>query len=118
MKKALPKILIGLTVTLAGLGIGFLFVSDTSSSKAPIFLIVSIILLAGGLFLLSRVGEAVYNLNTQSEDAAGVPTNNQGFQSVLDKNNEMVADYAKTAKTRDELKVLEIAGAAEEQAQK
>ena len=115
MKKALPKIIAGLVITGAGVAVGYLYLAGTSQGKNFILLCISLALIAGGLFIFSRIGDAVYNLNTDTElEKPQAPK--EGLQSVLEKNNEMVQDYANTAKTRDNLKVLEIAGAAEEQA--
>ncbi len=117
MKKAFPKIALGLIIIIAGIIVGYLYLVSTTEGQNFLLLALSLGLIAGGLFILGRVGETVYNLNTQTEEEPQTE-NKQGFESMLEKNNAMVADYANTAKTRDQLKILEIAGAAEEQASK
>jgi hypothetical protein len=117
MKKAFPKIALGSIIIIAGIIIGYIYLAGAHEGQSFLFLALSLGLIAGGLFILGRVGETVYNLDTQTEEESHAEKK-QGFESMLEKNNAMVEDYANTAKTRDQLKILEIAGAAEEQASK
>ena len=82
-------------------------------------LITSIASIGVGFYFINRALASIEGLEklTPPEDliATELGADGQPLENILDKNKNMVEDWAKTNKTRDELKLLEVAAAAQAQ---
>lgn len=107
MKKILAEIGIGLTSTFAGIYLMYLFLRSINSRADLIFLGISLLLLGGGAFALFK---AANPKSYQAKPTEPVEANTEyPGKSILEKNNEIVAEWSKTSRQRDKLKMLEIA---------
>ena len=121
MFKMLSKAFAWLTTAISGFGMTFFSIANSGDSHQLILLIAGVILSIVGMVFLSKtvMKESFYNYASKAiEPDADTPSpsSNAGFEAMLKTNNEMMSQYNKINKTRDQLKILEIAGAAEEQA--
>jgi hypothetical protein len=114
MLKMIGGVLLSLAV--AGLGIYFTSIYVTTRQEGSSPVLVGI----GGAFIAAAVYCLILTIKSRTRvnaDLSLMPQNNgtaTDSGSILQKNNDMINDYNKTANTRDKLKVLEAAGAAEE----
>ena len=116
MKKSLLGI-VGLILTLPGLGLVFLFMTSSGGNNL-IELPLAVILVGGGLFLIGK------GLTDVVASKTGIDTSQPAVEPVVDKgaleerlarNNQMVHEYSKTSNTKDQLKVMQIAANANTQ---
>ena len=104
MRKVIFQTLLGLLLIVVGIGTWYLSVIKFLGI-GPIFLAMAIAVSLVGIFYLYRAGTTdpykikfSDNLTPSSES-----------ESLLQKNNKLVADYYKTVETKDKLKILKTA---------
>ncbi len=108
MKRFIAEIVIGLLLICGSFVIGYLQIEGILPNS--LYLIVAIALAVIGIVILYNAGRLDFgrpkfkDLFTPSKDST----------STFEKNNQMVAEWNKTADARDKLKVLEAAANAEE----
>ncbi len=107
MKRFVVEIVVGLLFVCASFVIGFLQIEGTLADS--IFLIVAIILAVIGVGILFNAGR----LDFGRPKFKDIFTPTKDSNSTFEKNNQMVAEWNKTADARDKLKVLEAAANAE-----
>ena len=112
MIKSILETFAGIILTGGGIG-GILYTLKLMERHDPaVFAALgSILLIAGGVFLFFKGGRQ--NIHHMKWDTVRAP--HEEMSGILEKNNELVKDYYKTMENRDKLKVLSIAGKAEEQ---
>ena len=119
MLKLLSGIIFGLLS--AGLGVYFAMLQITTAAQgsSPILLGLSVVFIGVGLFCFIK-GFLSFRAEKALATADALlltPTdgNNQKTESgILKKNEQMLKEWNKTNDARDKLKILEVAGAAEE----
>lgn len=105
MKKVIPLALTGLALLIGGIGLAILYL---------LVKIDNILLLIGGtvvsligIVVLYKAGRIdVFTIKFKDVNASS-------GESMIEKNNKMVADYNKTADARDKLKILQMSSEAQ-----
>lgn len=110
MKKVLLGTFLGFSLFGAGLYVGYLTIGSIREGGSPLFILGSVILCAAGMFLLYKAGR----MDTFKSKIAPLHTNASG-KSMLERNQETIKEWNDTNDKRDKLKMLEAAGAAEEE---
>jgi len=121
MLKVILNILLGSGSTGAGFYTGYLYLNGLNEGNHFWLLGLSLILVAFGIYVLVRASRTEDTLVVNDEAAKLQPEDTASsedidFKGLLDRNKKLEAEYGKTSATRDKLKLLEIAAAAEEQA--
>lgn len=111
MKKVLLGTFVGFILFGAGLYIGYLAIGAIKNGATPFLILGSVILCGAGMFVLYRAGR----LDTFKTKFAPITPKENGGQSILAKNQEIIKDWNDTNNKRDKLKMLEAAGAVEEE---
>jgi hypothetical protein len=120
---AVPKVIfntfLGILSSTSGVYIGYLYLESLNENSRPWLLLLSLPLVALGVFLLVQASRSGAPLNIKDgETTSGMPSTAGKFENLLKKNNELADEWSKTVEDKDKLKILEIAAAAEEQMQK
>jgi hypothetical protein len=114
--KMFIQTVLGIVALLAGISLLYFFISELSTGFNFIFLILSVIFIGAGGFLFFRVSKIE---NTIPDNANSLqPVSAEGGSKLLEKNNKMVQDWAKTNSRKESLKAIEMAAAAQAQAAK
>jgi hypothetical protein len=111
MAKMLGMTLLGLALMIGGFFLGYLFLEGLDSGGSPLLILPTFPLVGGGTFVLMKAGkkaDRVIGREDLVKQESTTPNATGGLAGRIQENNEIVAQYAKTAKTRDELKLLEI----------
>lgn len=120
MVKIISGISAGIFSALLAVYFGYLFISGQKDGSSPLLLVPSLFLiLAGGysFFKVIKIFTAPKPSNgIEALALEGVPSPPLADDpAILKRNNELVNQYKKTTDTQDKLKMLQVAGAAEEQ---
>lgn len=111
MKRIIIGTFSGLLLSLAGGFFLYLFIASLNTSANMFFFILMLLFLGGGIYILLRTSK---NPNIiVPEDQLPPPSSTQPG-SLLQKQNNIVAEWRKTMENRDRLKLLEISAKAEE----
>jgi hypothetical protein len=114
MLKTIGGVILSLLIAALGLYFASIYVTTRNEGSSPILVGIGGVFIGAAVYCLFLTIKSRTRMNVdlslapQESDAAN------GSGSILRKNNDMINDYNKTANTRDKLKVLEAAGAAEE----
>lgn len=112
--------LLGLILSASGFYVAYLYIKGVNdNTSSPLLLLPSIVLVGLGIFLLLRAGKS----NATIPSLVGVEEvpenkNKEGFESLLNRNNELSEEWSKTVDDRDKLQILQIAAKAEDEANK
>jgi hypothetical protein len=104
MKKVALFTAVGLVLIIGGIVLFYLYLTSLDSGNNLVFFGLSILMAGGGAYCLILASKPA-----SKKEADNLSLSNGGGTSLLEKNNEMLGDYAKTANARDRLKVLETA---------
>jgi hypothetical protein len=110
MKKGLLFTVAGLVLTLIAIGLFYLFITGLDNGGNIFFLLGSLVSLGVSIFSFIKATKPAPA--SQELELSFVPVSGEGGESRLEKNNEMVQQYNKTAKAREELRMMELAGSA------
>jgi hypothetical protein len=115
MIKIIFSTIAGLFITTSGFYISYLYLRSLEETTSPLLLILSLPLIAFGIFLLIIAGKSNASIAmAPDKDAENLPIpEGDSLKQVLEQNNAMVDDWANTVSKRDKLKLLEISAAAE-----
>lgn len=112
MKNVIFKTLLGFAICICGFTIAFISMSGLKDGGSPWLILLSIPLIALGVFFIFQAGRIDINKSKLEKNQPVVDST--GKESILEKNNKLVSEWIKTSEARDKLKILEIAAAAEE----
>ena len=107
MKRVLFKTFLGLVLCILGICVSYLYLDGLKDGSNPLLLVAAIVLIAVGVFCLVKAGKSDATVIVKLKEEPHVPK--ERGQNMLERNNELLGDYYKTANTRDRLKVLEVA---------
>lgn len=99
MRIRILKTILGLTMTSQGAILAILTFSDFSRWDI-LSVVVSVLLIGAGVYLLFKEGRVEKRITFEDVLPGSRP------KSLIEKNNEMLVSYHKTAALRDKLKVL------------
>jgi hypothetical protein len=106
---------IGVLALLGGVFLLYLFISQLNANTNIIFLIIALALFGVGAFLFVRVAK-IENAVAQNSDSQ--EKINETGSKLLEKNNQMIQEWGKTNSKKDNLKAVQIAASAQQQAAK
>jgi hypothetical protein len=114
MVKMIGGILLSLAV--AGLGIYFasIYLTTRQEGSSPVLVGIGGVFIAAAVYCLILTIKSRTRVNANPSSLTQDNGSSNASGSILQKNNDMINDFNKTANTRDKLKMLEAAGAAEE----
>jgi len=115
MLKVIGGSFLGLLLCAAGVIVFYIFLTGIDNGGNPWIILGAIPLIGGGVFLLYKLGKSD---STVVFKAHLVASNKEGVKSILEKNNEISEEWSRTVEKKDRMKVVKIAAAAQEQAQK
>jgi hypothetical protein len=107
MKNVLFKTFLGLVLCIGGICVSYLYLDGLKDGNNLLLLAAAIVLIAVGVFCLVKAGKSDATVITKLKNEPH-EIQKRG-PNMLEKNNELVGDYQKTANERDRLKVLEAA---------
>jgi hypothetical protein len=117
--------LLGLALTLGGVYVMFLYIISLDTNVNILFLVGSLLLIAGGVFFLIRAGKAdtIILKRTSKEEkdidikaqvvAPIVTEKDEGLAKKIEENNKLLDDWKKTKETQQRLKMLEMSAGSE-----
>ena len=106
---------LGVLALLGGVSLLYLFISQLNANINILFLFIALALFGAGGFLFFRVAK-IENAIPETTDTQEKP--GETGSKLLDKNNKMIQDWTKTNSKNDNLKAIEIAASAQQQATK
>ncbi len=112
MKKVILGTFLGFTLLIGGLALAIFALRSFETNYGIFLLILAVIMVAASVYVLYRAGTLETNKLKFKEIGAAEP--DPKAEERLKKNNEIIAEWNKTNKSRDQLKVLEAAAAAED----
>src|SRR5438270_81468 len=111
MLKVFSQTFLGLLLCFSGLYVLYFYLTGINDGRSPLLLGLSVLLIAGGVFLFFRVGKS--DATVVSKMKLDNPDTNQsanpGLENTLKKNNELMADWSKTNEAKQRLRMLELA---------
>ena len=112
MSKVILQSFLGILFSFAGVYLLYLYILSIDSGGSLLFLILSLLLIAAGVFFFIRAGkiENIYTANVPKGVLAS--ENKADAAKRLAKNNELLGDWKKTNETKDRLRMLEISASA------
>lgn len=114
MLKMLLQTFLGLLLFAGGIYAGYFYLTGISTGVSPLFLVGALLLFGAGVFFLFRAGKSDATVITKMHvDPNENLAKQDALETVIEKNNAMSAEWEKTTKTRDQLKMLEVSGAAQ-----
>jgi hypothetical protein len=107
MKIVLFKTFLGLVLCIMGIVAAYIFLDGLKDGSNPLLLAAAVVFIAVGVFCLVRAGksDATVMMKLKSEPLQ----KKEGAKNMLERNNELIGDWKKTADARDRLKMLEAA---------
>jgi hypothetical protein len=123
--KMLLQSLLGLVLTLGGVFVMLLYLISLDTTANFLFLAGSLLLIAGGVFLLIRAEKAdtIILKRTSKEEkdidikaqvvAPIVTVKDEGLAKKIEENNKLLDDWKKTKETQQRLKMLEMSASNE-----
>lgn len=114
INKPLVKALLGIVLTPTGSLSGYFYIQNISETT-PLLMVLALVLVPLGIYFIARsispLMEYVTRINTEDKTLALEQpiTDKDKLKSTLQKNNEMLDTWNRTNKTRDELKLMEVA---------
>jgi hypothetical protein len=115
MKRVIFETISGLLMVILGFYLAFIYLYGMEEGSSPWLLFPSIFLIIIGLYLLIRAGKSEDTVVLKKD--LDKPSNNvgkkEGLESIIQRNNELSAEWAKTIETRDRMKLLEISASAQ-----
>ena len=105
--KTLLKTFLGLLFCILGIVVVYLYLDGLKDGSNPLMLAAALALLGLGVFCLVRAGKSDATVMVKIKSEPLVPK--EGAKNMLEKNNELLGDWKKTADARDRLKILETA---------
>lgn len=114
MRKLLLNIFLGFALAGAGIFTGYLFLKTLNDLPNWLFLLATLILLGGGIYFLLKAGKADDSVISKPTLTGKNPDAIHPL-SVIEMNSQIAKEWNRTLDTRDRLKLLEAAGAAEEE---
>jgi hypothetical protein len=111
------KTFLGFLISILGFSLAFLYLIRMEENYSFLLLLPAVFLIILGAYLLIRTGKSDATVVKKPDMPLTKDASNMGLEDVFNKNNQLSSKWAKTVEKRDRLKLLEIAGAAEEQEQ-
>lgn len=105
----------GVVALLGGVFLLYLFISQLNASTNIIFLVIALALFGVGGFLFIRVAKIENAIPDGTDDKAKLK---ESGSKLLEKNNQMIEDWGKVNTKKDNLKAIQIAANAQQQAAK
>lgn len=112
--KLFIQTILGIGALIAGVSLLYFFMTGLSTGVNFILLILSIIFIGAGGFLFIRVSKIENAIPEAGSEVASKETGSK----LLEKNNQMIQDWGKVNTKKDNLKAIQIAANAQEQATK
>lgn len=115
--------LLGFLSSGIGFPVAFIYFTNIEGSS-PVLLGVSLPLVIGGIYFLGTAAangvSKLTGISSGTNEQAVAPTNQAGggLNDVLQKNNKIIGEWAKTNQVKSELEILEMSAKAEEDAKK
>lgn len=106
-----------LSLAIAALGIYFasIYLTTREEGSSPVLVGICALFIVVALYCLFKTIKSHFTpAPNESLDLELSKSSAESESGIIQKNNEMIQDYNKTANARDKLKVLEAAAAAEE----
>lgn len=111
----------GLTLTMGGIYVMYTYILGIDADANIVFLILSLVLIGGGVFLLILAGKSdtlilnrVSKPEIDTEAVIKIPVKSEGLANKIEENNKMLQDWKKTNETKERLRMLEMSAAAED----
>jgi len=98
--------LLGLGGGIGGAAFAVLYFQSLQNGNNIFFLIIAIALIVIGIKLLFRVTKKIENMSKIPDPLASL--NKQPHQNLVDKNNQIITDWKKTAENEARLKMLQM----------
>jgi hypothetical protein len=110
MKKMIAGALLGVIIIILGIYVWYVYMTTYLEQGNHFLFGLSMVQIFIGIYVLFKASKpAVF---TESANEASVTNSNKkGFESLLQRNNEITEEWHKTADFRDRLKVLKVATA-------
>jgi len=103
---------LGLFLIACAIATAFFYLTGLADGSSPLLFVLSIVLVSAGVYILYRAGRI--NIN-QANIKVDQPVNKAKTINPLERNSQLIAEYAKTSEAADRLKVLEMSAKAEEE---
>ncbi len=110
MKKVLLQTFLGIVLSLAGIFVGYIYITGINNGISPLFLLLSMILIGVAVyfFILASRSDPMVKYTLQ-EDKNGYASQ-ASLGNRLQKNNELTQTWAKTLDQQHKLRMLELSG--------
>src|SRR5438046_3179129 len=111
--RILLQTILGFILSFSGLRFAYAYITGLSDGNKFWLLGIATILVGAGVFLLLRASKSNSTVITQIDEGKLHQEKNQavnaktGLESIVEKNNELSAQWSKTVEARDRLKTLE-----------
>lgn len=112
MKAFFLQTVLGLILSISGIQLAYAYVKGLDQNANILLLFLAIILIGIGAYFLMRAGKSDASVFKKLKNFGAGKQNQASLEQVLEKNNQLSNEWAKTVEKRDRLKMLEISTAA------
>lgn len=116
MGKVILLTLLGLAILSGGIYAGYLFISSLNSGGNPFLFLLSGVLVVAGAYLLYRSAQEDIHKIHMKHSGDDHPSYQSAEGNVVERNNKLVSDWAKTVDTHSRLKTLKLSAESQEKA--
>ncbi len=108
MLKIIGLSFLGVLLDLTGIFVLYLYIISLNGSANILFLILSLVLIGGSIFIFIKTGKSDKTVVTKMPPIKPLEESINTADTRLAKNNAMMSDWEKTNKTKDKLRMFEI----------
>src|SRR5258708_26522667 len=108
MLKIIGLSFLGVLLDLTGIFVLYLYIISLNGSANILFLILSLVLIGGSIFIFIKTGKSDKTVVTKMPPLKPLEESINTADTRLAKNNAMMSDWEKTNKTKDKLRMFEI----------
>jgi hypothetical protein len=118
MGKMIAGALVGLIIIIQGIYVWYVYMTTFLTQGNHVLFALSIFQIGVGIYILFRASKSTEQKIQTDEFGFPIKPATQPAQNLLQRNNELIAEYNQKAELRDKLKIIESAAESQEKAEK
>lgn len=118
MLKIIAGVFLGILLFTAGTASFFYYLTSIDKGLSPFLLLLPIIMFAGGGYIFYKTSLLNMFTDKASKEINTAEANDDGFQTILEKNNRISEEWSMTVENKEKLRMLEMAEGARENAER